>query len=324
MSSSTQVIKKLKLESQECLDPLSDLHAEEAVEAIEVEEDEEILDYFMYNLTPKMMEEARTQLNETDEVRATALQDLKLLLKKENMEKNLVCPMTDAFLLPFLRSRKFNVNRAFKLVQNYWKFRKEHRHIFDTSNSQRVKELILRNILGFLPHRDRNGSVVAVFKVGEWNPELDAYEEMFRSISAILIHSIQFPATQVCGYRVIFDARNLSWQQMKMCTPTNILLLIHSTQHCFPARYKGFHFLSENKLFNLLWAIIYPLLTKKLKKRIMLHGSNLAPLLDYIHPSVLPTEYGGTAGPFENSKWEKTIDENAENILDQLNYGYKS
>jgi len=311
MSSSAKAIKKLKLSIHSGFDKLPKYRMDES---------EETLPYMLEYLTPAMIEEARTELKEEEEIRVKALEDLRQLILSE---KNLMCPMDDAFLLQYLRSRKFNVKRAFKLLQNYWIFRKDHRSIFDTANTERVKELIMRNIIGFLPYRDRNGSAVVVFKVGQWNPELDTYEEMFRTISGILIHSITFPATQVCGYRVIFDARGLSWAQLKMCTPANILLLIHSTQHCFPARYKGFHFLSENKFFNLAWAIIYPLLTAKLKKRIMLHGSDLNPLLEYIHPSVLPIEYGGEGGPFENSKWKEVIEENEPVVLDQLNYGYK-
>ncbi|GBO24993.1 hypothetical protein AVEN_140810-1, partial [Araneus ventricosus] len=52
-----------------------------------------------------------------------------------------------------------------------------------------------------------------------------------------------------------------------MCTPNNILLLVRSSQYCFPARYKGFHVISENKLFKVIWAIASPFLTQKLKTR---------------------------------------------------------
>ncbi|XP_015926977.1 alpha-tocopherol transfer protein-like [Parasteatoda tepidariorum] len=311
--SSAKVMKRLKLGlcGSASFDKLSES---------KMDDTEEKLPYIMDYLTPSMVEEAKLQLRETEEVKIKALEDFRALIRKE---KNFVIPMDDAFLLQYLRARKFNVKRAFKLLQNYWIFRRDHRKIFDSSNSDIVIQLILRNYIGFLPYRDRQGCVVAIFKVGLWNPDSDNLEQLFRAIAAILIHSIQFPASQVCGYRMIFDARGLSWSQMKMCTPANILLLIHSTQHCFPARYKGFHILSENKLFNLAWSIIYPLLTSKLKRRVMLHGSDLSALLDYISPSVLPLEYGGEAESLDNIIYKDVIKENTEKVLDQLNYGYK-
>ncbi|XP_054718264.1 clavesin-1-like [Uloborus diversus] len=310
MSSQAKVIEKLK----------QSIHPQEkGSESKKEEGTDELLPYMMDYLTPAMVEEARTLLKETDDVRTLALEELRKYIEKE---ANLVTPTDDLFLLSFLRSRKFNVKKAFKLLQNYWCFRKDYRFIYDTSQKDSVARLILRNFLGMLPYRDRNGCVVLIMKIGNWNPDEDTYEDLFRAISAVLIHSNKFAATQVAGYRMIFDARHLTWAQLKYCTPANILLLVKSTQYCFPARYKGFHILSENKLFNLAWSIVRPLLTQKLKKRIILHGNDLSPLLDYIHPSVLPDEYGGEGGPLENSKWLDVIENEADNILGLLNYGY--
>ncbi|GFR05767.1 retinaldehyde-binding protein 1 [Trichonephila clavata] len=312
MMSSTKVIEKLK-QGIQSLDKCSEVKPGDSME-------EEPLSYFIDYLTPAMIEEARTQLKETDEIRPKALEDLRELIKNE---RNLVSPTDDTFLLSFLRARKFNVKKAFKLLQNYWAFRKEHRHIYDSSDSASVKRLILKPIMGALTHRDRNGCVVLIFKVGLWDPESDVYEQMFRAVTAVLIHSIQFPATQVCGYRMIFDLRGLSWAQLKLCTPTNMLLMIRSTQYCFPARYKGFHLLSENKLFHFVWAVTHPLLTPKLKKRIMFHSDDLSALKDYINPSILPQEFGGEAETFENTKWSDILEESTDQVMNFLHYGYK-
>ncbi|GIY00194.1 alpha-tocopherol transfer protein-like protein [Caerostris darwini] len=281
---------------------------------------DEPLSYFITYLTPAMIEEARTQLKETDESRTKGLEELKQLIKKES---KLVTPTDESFLLAFLRARKFNAKKAFKLLQNYWRFRKEHKNIYDHSDSTSVKQLILKPMMGALTYRDKSGCVVLLFKVGMWDPDVDVYEQVFRAVTAVLVHSIQFPATQVCGYRIIFDLRGLTWTQLKMCTPSNMLLMIRSTQFCFPARYKGVHIISENKLFNLVWAVAHPLLTSKLKKRIMFHGTDLAPLSEYIDPSILPVEFGGQADPFENTKWSEVLDECTHQVLDQLMYGYK-
>ncbi|GFV54558.1 alpha-tocopherol transfer protein-like protein [Trichonephila clavipes] len=153
MMSSTKVIEKLK-QGIQSLDKCSEAKPGDSME-------EEPLSYFIDYLTPAMIEEARTQLKETDEIRPKALEDLRELLKNE---RNLVTPTDDTFLLSFLRARKFNVKKSFKLLQNYWAFRKEHRHIYDSSDSASVKRLILKPIMGALTYRDRNGCVVLIFK----------------------------------------------------------------------------------------------------------------------------------------------------------------
>ncbi|KAG8188117.1 hypothetical protein JTE90_029045 [Oedothorax gibbosus] len=320
MMPSNKVIEKLKQNLHGGIE-----YATEASECIgfdqdEAGHDEGPLPYLIHYITPAIHVEARTALNETEENRTRGLEEMRRLIKND---EKLLTPLDDNFLMSFLRSRKFNSKKAFRLLQNYWMFRKEHKSIYDSSNSESVKKLILKNILGFLHFRDKAGAVVMIIKVGHWEPDKDVYEEMFRAITAILIHSIQFPASQIAGYRIIMDLRGLSWAQLKMCTPANILLMIHSTQYCFPARYRGFHILSENKFFNLAWTIAYPLLTSKVKKRIMLHGSDVKPLSEYIHPSILPDEYGGTAGPFDNSNWVEILDNSTDQVLDMLNYGYQ-
>ncbi|XP_035209968.1 retinaldehyde-binding protein 1-like [Stegodyphus dumicola] len=217
MSSSSKMIEKLK----------QGIQGLEKVSEVKKEGTHEILPYLMHDLTPALIEEARTKLKETDEIRPKALEELRELLKNE---KNLITPVDDLFLLSFLRARKFNVKKAFKLIQNYWSFRNEYSHIYDTVETQPVLDMLYRNCLGFLPYRDRQGCVVVICKIGMWDPSVDTYEVLFRAATAILIHSMQLPATQVAGYRVIFDTRGLSWKQLKMCTPSNIILLIRSTQ----------------------------------------------------------------------------------------------
>lgn len=293
---------------------------DKSVESKPAGPDDEPLSYFIEHLTPAMIEEARTQLNETDETRAKALEEFKKLIKKE---KKLVSIMEESFLMAFLRARKFNVKKAFKLFQNYWQFRKDFRYIYDQTDPTSVKEFILKPHMGALMHRDRKGCVVLVFKVGLWDPEVDVFEQVFRAVTAVLIHSIGYPATQVCGYRMIFDLRGLSWKQMKLCTPSNILLMVRSSQYCFPARYKGFHVISESKLFNVIWAIVSPFLTQKLKTRVMFHGTDTSPLVDYIHPSILPVEWGGQAEPFSNDKWTDIVHASTEIVTRQLRYGYQ-
>lgn len=63
-----------------------------------------------------------------------------------------------------------------------------------------------------------------------WDPEEDTYENLFRTITAILVYSMEHEATQIAGFRIIFDTRGLNWKQLKYATPTNVLLMIRSTQ----------------------------------------------------------------------------------------------
>ncbi|PRD34624.1 UNVERIFIED_CONTAM: hypothetical protein NCL1_14027 [Trichonephila clavipes] len=56
---------------------------------------------------------------------------------------------------------------------------------------------------------------------------------------------------------------------------------------------------------------------------IMFHSDDLSALKDYIHPSILPQEFGGEAETFENTKWSNIIDESTDQVMNLLRYGYK-
>ena len=53
------------------------------------------------------------------------------------------------------------------------------------------------------------------------------------------------------------------------------------------------------------------------------HGEDLAPLSQYIHPSVLPVEFGGRGPPFDNTEWMEVIESRIDTIRKMLEYGYK-
>lgn len=306
-----KVIKKMKKGFQK----------PEGCEKAKTEDGHKALPFVCTQLTPELAEEARKKLNETEEVKEKALAEFRKLIANE---KNFEVPDNEQLLMAFLRSRKFNVKKAFKLSQNFWNFRRENRRMYEFIDLGSAVSLIHRNFLGFLHYRDMNGCSVFILKVSLWNTEIDTFEDIFKVVSGILIYSLEYDATQIAGFRAIIDLRGLNWNHIKQLTPTNIIQSIRSTQFCFPARYKGIHVLSENKMLNLIWGMIYPLLTQKLKRRIFFHGEDLTPLTQFIHPSVLPEEFGGQGPVFDNDDWKDIIHSRMNGILSMLNYGYKS
>ncbi|CAL1268609.1 unnamed protein product, partial [Larinioides sclopetarius] len=110
--------------------------------------------------------------------------------------------------------------------------------------------------------------------------------EMMWVITHCMIHSIEDEATQVAGYSTIIDIRGINSKHLKQLTIENILLIIHSTQ-------------------------------------LFIYGENLKNLHKYISPSILPEEFNGELGPFENSGWHASILKRNDWALEKRFYGYK-
>ncbi|GFY73656.1 clavesin-2, partial [Trichonephila inaurata madagascariensis] len=94
--------------------------------------------------------------------------------------------------------------------------------------------------------------------------------------------------------------------------------------NCFPGRYKAVHVIGMPKFFAYAWNMCYPfILSYKMQKRIFIHGENLKNLHKYISPSILPQEFNGELGPFDNSTWHNNILKKNEWCLEQRLYGYQ-
>ncbi|PRD33724.1 UNVERIFIED_CONTAM: Retinaldehyde-binding protein 1 [Trichonephila clavipes] len=106
-------------------------------------------------------------------------------------------------------------------------------------------------------------------EIGVWDPEKVDRDLLMWVITHCMIHSIEDEATQVAGYSAIIDVRGVSNKHLKLLTIENILLIIHSTQNCFPGRYKAVHVIGMPKFFAYAWNMCYPfILSYKMQKRV--------------------------------------------------------
>nr|XP_054932387.1 retinaldehyde-binding protein 1-like [Dermacentor andersoni] len=109
---------------------------------------------------------ARRELGETPEVKQTALDDLRKLISGE---PSLCCPTDDAFLVKFLRARKYDAHSAFTNVKKYFRVRTDHPELFkELTPSSILFDVVCRTnrLLTVSRHKDPLGRVVVLIKIG--------------------------------------------------------------------------------------------------------------------------------------------------------------
>ena len=74
--------------------------------------------------------------------------------------------MDDAFLLRFLRTKKFDQERAFNQVMTYYRMRKENPDVYENLTPQRVRHILDAGVTGVLKDRAPDGSRIIVFSPG--------------------------------------------------------------------------------------------------------------------------------------------------------------
>uniref|UniRef100_A0A8C9KL78 Alpha tocopherol transfer protein like n=1 Tax=Panthera tigris altaica TaxID=74533 RepID=A0A8C9KL78_PANTA len=110
---------------------------------------------YVCSLTEELVTKAREELQEKPEWRLRDVQALRDMVRKEC--PNLSTSLDDAFLLRFLRARKFDYDRALQLLVNYHSCRRSWPEVFNNLKPSAVKDVLASGFLTVLPHTDPRG-----------------------------------------------------------------------------------------------------------------------------------------------------------------------
>ncbi|XP_057557244.1 alpha-tocopherol transfer protein-like isoform X3 [Hippopotamus amphibius kiboko] len=226
---------------------------------------------YVCSLTEDLVAKAREELQEKPEWRLRDVQALRDMVRKEC--PNLSTSLEDAFLLRFLRARKFDYDRALQLLINYHSCRRSWPEVFNNLRPSALKEVLASGFLTVLPHTDPRGCHILCLRPDRWIPSNYPITENIRAIYLTLEKLIQS----------------------------------EETQDGFPIRIKAVHIVNEPRIFKGIFAIIKPFLKEKIANRFFLHGSDLNSLHTNLPRNILPKEYGGTAGELDITTWNAVL-----------------
>uniref|UniRef100_A0A8B9TIM2 Alpha-tocopherol transfer protein n=1 Tax=Anas platyrhynchos TaxID=8839 RepID=A0A8B9TIM2_ANAPL len=213
-------------------------------------------------------------------------------------------PLSDAFLLRFLRARDFNVDLAWRLLKNYQKWRIECPEISADLQPSSILGLLHAGYHGVLRSRDPYGSKVLIYRIGQWDPKLFTAYDVFRVsliTSELIVKEIE---TQKNGVKAIFDLQGWRFAHAFQISPAVAKKIAADS---FPLKVRGIHLINEPLFFHPVFALIKPFLTEKIKQRVHMHGNNyMQSLTEHFPVSILPQEYGGEGVSFEELAKEWT------------------
>ncbi|XP_076329351.1 alpha-tocopherol transfer protein-like [Tachypleus tridentatus] len=202
---------------------------------------------------------------EKPEWRARDIQALREMLQEE---PNLIVPSDDNFLLRFLRARKFDYDRAFRLIKQYYILRDNNPELFKDFVPSALKDVFSANLEGFLQHRDSEGHAIFVIRGGIWDPAKHSANDIYRANLLCLEKAIEDPATQINGIIALLDLKEFGFHHIRQMSPAHCRRMVLLIQNCFPGRFKGIHIINEPAVFDILFALVKPFLSEKLKNRV--------------------------------------------------------
>lgn len=163
---------------------------------------------YVCSLTEELVAKAREELQEKPEWRLRDVQALRDMVRKEY--PNLGTSLEDAFLLRFLRARKFDYDRALQLLVNYHSCRRSWPEVFNNLRPSALKEVLASGFLTVLPHTDPRGCHILCIRPDRWIPSNYPITENIRATYLTLEKLIQSEETQVNGIVILADYKGVS------------------------------------------------------------------------------------------------------------------
>lgn len=217
----------------------------------------------------------------------------------------------DVYLLPFLRGRKYSMDRVFEAFEKALLFIHAHPNWFDWTGDNLKRALDLHNCgyIKVMNERDSEGRRIVLIN-NRFDLKKYTVDDVFR-INCLIIMMLSFEEeTQICGVNYIDDCSNITMKYLSIY-PLKSLFEFTSQLKFIPMRVKTICLIGLPSFAMQFINIIKLALSDTMKKRLQV-PSNIDECGSYIDRTKLTKKYGGK---FDDSEVIKYFNEIVEKNL---------
>ena len=221
---------------------------------------------------------------------------------------------SDEFLLRFLRSQRFDQDKALTFLNNYHTYFKNWPELFEkVKNPELIKYAFEAGCFIPLNGRALDGSIVAIDRPGRLEniDFIDYVAAVIISLNALLNEE----NNQIHGITWILDKKYLTFQLLQQLNPDVAKKFIDLFEGALPIKVRSINFVNDSKYFYAIFLIASLFISNRNRSLLTFHSINFASLQKLVDESVLPPEYGGK-GPsiaVAAKRWKDLIFADASN-----------
>ncbi|KAG2468758.1 CLVS2 protein, partial [Polypterus senegalus] len=182
-------------------------------------------------LSPETLEKAKVELKENPDTLHQDIQEVRdMIITRPDIG---FLRTDDAFILRFLRARKFNHFEAFRLLAQYFEYRQQNLDMFKNlkATDPGIKQALKDGFPGVLSNLDHYGRRILVLFAANWDQSRYTFVDILRAILLSLEAMIEDPELQVNGFVLIIDWSNFTFKQASKLTPSMLRLAIEGLQN---------------------------------------------------------------------------------------------
>jgi hypothetical protein len=215
--------------------------------------------------------------------------------------------LDDKFLLQFLRTKKFDLEKSKELFEKYLLLKSEFPKWFEYSNAEaeelKMWELFDSSFIVPLIERDSDGRQVILIQAEKLNPKSKefTFAHILRLTTRIAQVLLEDEMTQINGFVVLVLLKNITLSHLTLFPLTDIIDFVKIVRTCAVGRHKEMHIIGLPHYATFMLEVAKKVMSEKLRNRIKLHD-NLHELQKEMDLSMMPLEYAEFNGKFSESK----------------------
>lgn len=265
------------------------------------------------------------QLRQNEELAEDTVKALtefrKLVEAKKNL--NLAVDQSNWTVMLYLRCYENDVNRAFAMMD--YGYRLLHKNPQYALPYSQIRHVFEEGLIQLMPKNDEDGSVIFLIEMNRrWNPSKIPLLEFIAAMRISGLAIMLNPDAQRHGCKVLFDVDGISMSQISQFTPHSSNLLFDLIEKCTPIVTNGMHTVNNGIMYNILWGILKPFMSKELRAKTHMHGKNWNSLTQHISETCLPPKYGGSleAPECDGAELAKLLQHYEGHFLEYNSFGY--
>lgn len=219
------------------------------------------------NLTDGERSLAKDQLGEDDTLREQALQQMRQMIASHPHIRK--CRTDPAFLLRFLRARKYNLVEAIETLERYLSMRQVFRIWFENLDPEDkyMKQLLATE--GALPLGvDNRGRMVALVKVRNFDATRYTCHHLGRFTHMALEAFYDDEQVQIGGGVAIVDCQDATMAHFTLFKLSDIRNFMECLKHALPVRVQEVHLIGLPRIGAAIGDLILSFASAEMKRRI--------------------------------------------------------
>ncbi|KAI4504154.1 hypothetical protein M0802_000625 [Mischocyttarus mexicanus] len=240
---------------------------------------------------------------------------------REWLSKQLHLPnhMDDTRLKHFLFGCKNSVERCKLVLEKYFSVRTAFPEFFSIRDplSQDIQDCCDSIQYFLLPSLTKEGYRVTVLRLKDTDIDRCSIQALAKRI--LIVQDIRLMEEPCLSNVMVVDLEGFTAAHVAKFSPTSTMIrrAMLAILDSMPMRLYMLHFLQAPHLLTNIINLFYPLLKAKLVEKFHVHTGGGEELYSYMDKEILPNEWGGKAGTFDelNDAWRKKIERNRDFVL---------